>query len=373
MQTEWLIDPGIAYLNHGGFGALPRPVADAAAEWRQVVEANPTDLFMRRWQGLVDGVRERVAALVNAPASELVFVPNATTGSATVIASLPLQQGDELLTTDHRYGAVRRQLEHAAAQHGARLTEAHVPLDAASAAEVVEAVMTKVTDRTRLVVVDHIASPTGFVFPVADIARAARDAGVPLLVDGAHAPGQVHVDLAAVGADYWVGNLHKWVCSPRARAVLHVPTTSQDRVRPLVPSHDYLDGFQPAFDWTGTFDPIPLLAIPAALDFWEAVGWDTARRRQRTLANDGARRIADALGTRVPVADEFTAAMRLVELPRTMTLQDGRALEARLTTEHKVTAYVTHHSGASFVRVCGQLYNTPDDYARLADALTASL
>src|SRR5437660_1413223 len=192
-DTPWLIDPDVAYLNHGGFGALPVPVAEAAAALRAEVEANPTDLMMRQWQDRIDDVRRAVAALIRAPEQELVFVPNATTGTATVLASFPFEPGDEVVITDHRYPAVASQTAVAVNRRGVVVHEIPVPLDVATSAEVVERVMAGVTDRTRLLVVDHIASPTGFRFPVAELSRAAHDAGLPILVDAAHAPGQVDV------------------------------------------------------------------------------------------------------------------------------------------------------------------------------------
>lgn len=371
--TEWLVDPGTAYLNHGGFGALPVPVAQAADALRREVEANPTDLFMRSWQPRVDAVRARVAGLLHARSDDLVFVPNATAGSATVLSSLPLRAGDEIVVTDHRYPAVRYQADVLAEQRGVVVREVHIPVDVATSADIRDRLLTQVNDRTKLVVLDHIASATGFRFPVEELVPAVHDAGLPVLIDGAHAPGQIDVDLASLGADFWSGNMHKWVCSPRACAALVVAPRWQDVIRPLIASHDYARGYQPAFDWTGTFDPIPLLAVPAALHFWESLGWEDVREAQRRLVGDGARLVAERLGTRVAVADEFTASMRLVELPRRLAFDDGVALMHRLTTEHKVTVYVTHHGESSYVRVCGQLYNSADDYARLADALLSEL
>ena len=371
--TEWLIDPGTAYLNHGGFGALPVPVAQAAEALRREVEANPTDLFMRSWQGRLDVVRARVAALLHARTDDLVFVPNATTGTATVLSSLPLGAGDEIVVTDHRYPAVRSQVDVLADRRGVVVREVHVPVDIATADEIADRILAGVTDRTRLVVLDHIASATGFRFPVERLVPAVQDVGLPVLVDGAHAPGQIEVDLEALGADFWCGNMHKWVCSPRACAALCVAPRHQDVIRPLVASHEYSYGYQPAFDWMGTHDPIPMLAVPAAIEFWESLGWEAARAEQRRLVGDGARHVAERLGTRVAVRDEFTASMRLVELPRPMDFEDGVALMHRLTTEHKVTLYVTHHAGTSYVRLGGQLYNTAEDYDRAATALVAAL
>jgi isopenicillin-N epimerase len=370
--TEWLIDPAVAYLNHGGFGALPVEVADAAARIRADVEANPTDVLIRQWQGRVDAVRDRLASLLRGDPSDLVFVANATAGTATVIASLGLAAGDEVVTTDHRYPAVQSQLGVAAARRGVRVVEAHVPVDA-GAGEIVDAVVGSIGARTKLVVIDQIASPTGLHFPVRELVAAVHAAGLPILVDAAHAPGQVEVDLTAIDADFWVGNLHKWVCSPRGCAVMRVAPRWQDVVRPLVASHGYAEGYQAAFDWTGTHDPVPLFAIPAALDFWERLGWEPVRRYQRTLVTEGARHVAEALGTRVAVRDELTAAMRLVALPRPLSVEDGVEAAGRLTTDHKVTAHITHHAGSSYVRMCGQLYNVPEHYERLADGLRAVL
>ena len=372
IATKWLVDPDIAYLNHGGFGALPEPVAEAAAAIRAEIEANPTDL-LRRWPALVDAVRARVAGFLGTAAANLVFVPNATAGTATVLGSLDWQPGDEVVATDHRYPAVASQLG-ILLRHGVKVVEQHVPVDVATADEIVARVMAGVTPRTKLVVVDQIASPTGFTFPVADVAAAARERGLPVLVDAAHAPGQVAVDVEALGVDFWVGNLHKWVCSPRGCAALVVAPRWQDVVRPRVASHGYTTGYHAAFDWTGTADAVPVLAIPAALDFWDGLGWDAVRRYQRELVTAGAHRVADAIGTEVAIADEFTAAMRLVRLPAVLETEPEReALAYRLIGEFGVTAHVTQHAGTTYVRMCGQLYNRPEHYDRLGEALSKAL
>jgi len=371
--TKWLVDPDIAYLNHGGFGALPEPVAEAAAAIRAEIEANPTDLLMRRWPALVDAVRARVAGFLGTPAANLVFVPNATAGTATVLGSLDWQPGDEVVATDHRYPAVASQLG-ILLRHGVKVVEQHVPVDVATADEIVARVMAGVTPRTKLVVIDQIASPTGFMFPVAAVAAAARERGLPVLVDAAHAPGQVAVDVEALGVDFWVGNLHKWVCSPRGCAALVVAPRWHDVVRPRVASHGYTTSYHAAFDWTGTADAVPVLAIPAALDFWDGLGWDAVRRYQRELVTAGAHRVADAIGTEVAIADEFTAAMRLVRLPAVLETEPEReALAYRLIGEFGVTAHVTQHAGTTYVRMCGQLYNRPEHYDRLGEALSKAL
>jgi isopenicillin-N epimerase len=316
-----------------------------------------------------------LADFLGADAAGCVFVDNATAGMSVVLTSLApsFEAGDEVLTTDHRYHAVTVQLELLCAQYGVMPISAHVPLDAAAADDVVAAIVDRITPRTRLVVVDAIASPSGFVFPVREMVAAAHQRGLPVLVDAAHAPGQVANDLTAVDADFWVGNLHKWICSPRAAAILAVAPKWRDVLRPPVASHRYADGFQPAFDWTGTFDPVKILAVPAALDFWERLGWDDVRSQQQRLVDDGAARVAAALGTAAPVRDEFRAAMRVIELPREIDPTRARDIEATLSEQHKIEVPLTDLHGKAWVRICAQVYNTANDYERLAIALPAVL
>lgn len=374
-MTEWLLDPDVAYLNHGAFGAMPRVVNDAARELRLMVEQDPSELMMRALPGMLNDVRARLAELLHADEAGCVFVPNATTGTATVIRSLAptFSPGDEILTTDHRYAAVAVQLTAHANRDGVVPVIAHVPLDADTTGDVVAGIVERITPRTKLLVVDAIASASAFWFPVADIVAAAHDRGVPVLVDAAHAPGQIEVDLGAISADFWVGNLHKWICSPRAAAIMSIAPQWRDLIRPLVPSHHYAEGMRPAFDWTGTFDPVNLLAVPAALDFWENLGWDTVRRRQRALVDDGAARVAAALGTRVPVAEQFRAAMRVIALPERLSNDRARDVESALSAKHRVEVSLMDLHDASWVRVCGQIYNKASDYDRLAAGLTELL
>jgi isopenicillin-N epimerase len=373
--TGWQLDPKVAYLNHGSFGALPLPVADAAAQLRGEVERNPADLLVRRLQSGIETARERVAGLLGANPSDLVFVDNATTGTATVLACLAPSWApdDEVLTTDHCYNAVGTQLEVLSQRYGLRVLSAHVAMDADSSEAVVAGIVERMTERTRLLVVDGIASASGLHFPVAEIVAAAHERGIPVLVDAAHMPGQVAVDLTATDADFWVGNLHKWVCCQRALAVLSVNPRWQTTIRPLVPSHGYTGGFQPAFDWTGTHDPVPVLSVPAALDFWEKIGWETARVRQRELVDAGAATLAAALGTTSPRPPGMTAAMRIVALPVELSPAAGERLSQRLLIEHRVEVGFTSLYGTRWLRVCGQLYNTPGDYERLAAVLPGLL
>jgi isopenicillin-N epimerase len=269
---------------------------------------------------------------------------------------------------------VTAQFARSAGRSGTVPVVAHVPLDVKSADDVVTAITERITPKTKLLVVDSVASLSGFVFPVAEIVAAAHERGVPVLVDAAHAPGQIQVDLADIGADFWVGNMHKWICSPRAAAYLYVAPQWRDTIRPQIASHGFGGGFHEAFDWTGTFDPVTVLAIPAAFGFWSTLGgWDEVRRRQREVVDDGAKRVAAALGSHSPIEEQFRAAMRIIELPATLAAEAARGIETRLADDYRIEVSLMPLHDKSWVRVCGQVYNTSDDYDRLAEALTELL
>jgi isopenicillin-N epimerase len=250
--SAWALDPGLAYLNHGGFGAVPVRVLAEQQGLRDAMERNSADFLVGLLPELLDGVRSRVADFLGADEAGLVFVDNATTGMQTVIAQARLAPGDEVLATDHCYPAVLAQLDRAASAAGAALRVAAVPMPAGGRTAVAEAVLSRLSRRTQLLVIDHVASCSGLVFPVEAITAECRRLGVPVLVDGAHAAGMLPVDLGLLGADFWVGNMHKWVCAPKASAVLHVAPPWRETLRPLVASHGVKGGYRASFDWTGT-------------------------------------------------------------------------------------------------------------------------
>jgi isopenicillin-N epimerase len=367
--SAWTLDPDFAYLNHGGFGAAPRCVQAEQQAVRDEMERNPVGFLARRLPDLLAGVRTELATFLTADEAGLVFVDNATTGTQTVISHIRLGPGDEVLTTDHCYGAALAQLRRAVAAAGAALRVMPVPLPAESREAVAASVLAGLTAKTRLLVVDHIASCSGLVFPVDEIAAECRRLGVPILVDGAHATGQLPVDLELLGADFWTGNLHKWVSAPKASAVLQVAPHWRDSLRPLVASHGLLDGYQPAFDWTGTRDPSSLLAAPAALSFFAQAGWQKVRAHNNDLARRGAELVARALGSQTGAAAGLAAAMQVVQLPRELTEAEARTLESELFDAYRVVVPVTFLGGYRWLRLSAQLYNTLDDYKRLADAL----
>lgn len=369
----WSLDPRLAYLNHGGFGATPRQVQQVQARWIADLEANPTDFFLRRLPGLLEGVRVAVAELVNADPAGVVFVGNATSGMQTVLAQMNLEPGDEIVTTDHIYPAVLAQLQAAARRSGASLRIVAIPLPVHHSEQLVAPIEAALGSATRLLVVDHVAAPSGVVFPVRRIAAAARSRGISVAVDGAHATGMLAVDLRELEVDFWVGNLHKWVCAPKSSAVLVAGPRWRSELRPLVTSLATSRGYQPAFDWTGTRDPSPLLSVPAALEFFAEPGWSAVRQANNALAARGATIIAESCGLALATSGVLSAAMRLIELPYPLTEASARAVEANLLTEHSVVVPITFHHGWRWVRVCAQLYNSEADFQRLAVALPKAL
>ncbi len=367
--SAWALDPDIAHLNHGGFGAAPSAVLARQQAWRDAMERNPTRFLVRELPALLDAVRAEVATFLGADAEGLVFTENATAGTQTVIAQVRLAAGDEVLVTDHCYPAVLAQLRRATQASGAVIRVAPVPIPPGDAAAVTEAVVSGLSDRTRLVALDQVASCSGLVFPVAQIAARCRARSVPVLVDGAHAAGMLPVDLGALGADFWVGNLHKWVSAPKASAVLYAAPAWRDTLRPLVASYGIAGGYQAAFDWTGTRDPSAILAIPAALGFFGAAGWQATRQHNYDLAREGAELVAARIGTSSPGGDGLGGSMRLIRLPEPLAEADAKALENQLFERHGVVVPATSHNGWKYLRVSAQLYNTLSDYERLANGL----
>jgi isopenicillin-N epimerase len=387
LRARWRLDPAVTFLNHGSFGACPAPVLAKQDELRARLEANPVRFMVRELGPLLDVARAEVAAFVGADPDDLAFVANATAGVNSVLRSLPLGPGDELLTTSHAYNACRNALAFVAERAGARVVTATVPFPIASAEEIVEAVLAHVGPRTRLVLIDHVTSPTALVFPVARLVAALAERGVDTLVDGAHGPGMVPVDLDALGAAYYVGHGHKWLCAPKGAAFLHVRRDRQATVRPTVISHGATatapgrSRFRLEFDWPGSVDPTPALCLPEAIRFLAGLvpgGWEAIRTHNRTLALDARRRLCAALGIAPPAPDALVAA--LVALP----VADGAAppagtvgvsdpLQAALYERFGIEALVAPFPAAPrrVLRVSAHLYNEPDDYERLAQALAA--
>jgi isopenicillin-N epimerase len=357
VRALWTLDPEAAFLNHGSFGATPRPVLEEQARWRALLERQPVDFLARRYWSHVASARDVVASFLGADAGGLAFVPNATTGVATVLNALGIGPGDRVVVTDHVYPAVAIAL----AARGADVITVPVEPDARNVA------LGSPLDGARLAIVDAIASGTAMVMPVAEVVAACRDAGVPCLVDAAHAPGMLPVDLRALDPDYWTGNLHKWCCAPKGAAVLYVRDALRDGVHPLVPSHGWGMGFHAEFDWAGTFDPSAWLSVPAALSLMGELGWDTVRAYCAALASW----CADLAGLPRPVPAERQAAMVLLDaaLP---SYEAALALRDALWESDRVEIGATAWRGRGYLRLSTAAYNRPQNGERLAAALAGS-
>lgn len=375
---RWALSPDVRHLNHGSFGGCPLAVIDAAQAWRTRLEAAPMRFFVLDWQDELDRARTLVADFLRAPAERLAFVPNATTGIAIALASCAptLQPGDELLTTEHAYRACKNQLARLAAARGARIVTVPVDLPYDPDA-LVDAIGTALTPRTRLALLDHITSPTALVLPLARIVPllAARD--ITVIVDGAHAPGQLGLDvgaLLAAGVTWYAGNHHKWLCAPKGSGFV----AASDRAlppAPVVTSHGASAEYGPAnrfhaeLDWMGTHDPTPHLCVPTALATIAELGngWAHVIRRDHALVLELRARLADALGASPLAADADVGTMAALPItlpPNTTPL----ALEHQLLADGWEVPIVDLARGP-LVRVSAHLYNHADE----ADALAAKL
>ena len=388
----WSLDPQLTHLNHGSFGAVPLPVLATQQRWRDRMDGNPTRFFRRELQPALDDARLVASRFLGADADGVTFVPNSTTGAGVVFASFPLVAGDEVLVTDHVYGAVLFGARKIAARAGASVVSVAVPLSA-SDDDVVAAVLGGVTERTRLAVIDQISSATARRFPVERIVPALQALGVAVLVDGAHAPGQLPVDLAALAPDFWVGNFHKWACAPRPAAGLYVAERWREGTGSFPVSWRESEGFPHSFLAPGTVDSSAWLSVPAVLELFESLGWEAVRARNGALAAYGQQVIADAVGTDLrgisgPGADDGTGtgtgdvrgaygvglSMRLVPLDAVRPeLKAADALRDRLADEFGIETVINVWGGRAMLRLSAQLYNRESEYERLATVLRGLL
>jgi isopenicillin-N epimerase len=382
---HFAFDPGITFLNHGSFGACPLPVLAAQQRLRDQLEREPVRFFVREYPALLDAARMDLARYLHADPEELAFVPNATTGVNTVVRSLRFQPGDELLTTDHEYNACRNVLDFVAGQTGAKVIEARVPFPLASPIQVEDAILQRVTPRTRFALIDHVTSQTGLVFPAARLAGALLGRGITVMIDGAHAPGMVPLDLSVLGPVFYTGNAHKWLCAPKGAGFLRVPKERQPGIRPQVISHGAnaplgrKSRFRLEADWTGTHDPTPYLAVPEAIRFMgalEAGGWPALMQRNRNLALLGRRILCDGLGIPEPAPESMIGSLAAVPLPETSLDQapgpfDTDPLQDRLLNDFQIEVPVIPWPapGKRLIRISAQIYNRPEHYEKLAAAL----
>jgi isopenicillin-N epimerase len=324
MRDAWALDDSIHFWNHGSFGATPKAVLAKQAELRARLEAEPVRFMARELEPLLDDVRRRVAEFVGAQSEDLVFVANATTGVNAVLRSLEFDVGDELVTTSHGYNACTNVLRSVAEKCGARVVVAPVPFPVSSAAQLSDAVRSVVTERTKLVLLDQITSPTALIFPIDELVKDFEARGIAVLVDAAHAPGQVPLHLDRTGASFTTGNLHKWVCAPKSVAFLHVRRELQARIRPTVISHGAnstrtdRSRFQLEFDWVGTTDPTAMLSVPAALDTMAALlpgGWPAIMKANHDDVVAARAKVLEVLQLDAPCPPELLGSMASIPVP----------------------------------------------------------
>ncbi|MFL5321808.1 MAG: aminotransferase class V-fold PLP-dependent enzyme [Myxococcaceae bacterium] len=380
LATQWTLDPSITFLNHGSFGACPRVVQEAQSKLRARLEAEPVRFMVRELEPLMDDVRRKLGALLGADADDLVFVTNATMGVNTVLKSQRFSAGDELLTTDHAYNACRNALDEVASVHDAKVTVATLPWPVRDEEGLVSAITSAMTPRTKLLLLDHVTSPSAIVLPVERITREANARGIEVLIDGAHAPGMLPLNLTAIGASYYTGNCHKWLCAPKGAAFLWVRRDRQKSLRPLSISHGRnsprtdRSKFRIEFDWTGTSDPTAPLCISAAIDFLESLGGlSEVMRQNRDLALEGRDILLKALGAEAMVPEALTGSMAVAPLPDATThqLSNSDPLQDALLFDHQIEVPVMPFPATPkrLLRLSAQRYNDASDYHRLASAL----
>jgi isopenicillin-N epimerase len=384
MKEHWLLDPTVAYLNHGSFGATPKVVLEKQQELQRRMEKEPVLFLVRELEPLLDAVRTDLGRLVGARLEDLAFVPNATSGVNAVLRSLEFSSRDELLVTTQEYNACRNVLDYIASRSGARVRTIDVPFPIRSPQEVIDAVMRNVTSATRLLLIDHITSQTALIIPVQQIVAELNARGIDTLIDGAHVAGQIPVDIRAIGCAYYTGNLHKWVCAPKGAAFLYVREDRRENIHPIVISHGLnskrtdRSRFHLEFDWPGTFDPCAFLAAGESLRFMPTLvpgGWPEIMRRNHELALRARDILCRALKIGAPAPDAMLGSMAAVPIPDgepdDKASPFGDPLQDALFDQFRIEVPVMPWPSPPkrLLRVSAQLYNSLNEYEKLADAL----
>jgi isopenicillin-N epimerase len=391
LAAAWGLDPRLVFLNHGSFGACPTAITDRQNELRERMEREPIRFFVEDLEGLLDHARHALAVFVNADAEGLVRVTNATEGVNTVLRSLRFQPGDELLTNSHEYNACNNALQFAAEQWGAKVVKAEVPWPLRDAGQVTQAVLAAVTERTRLVLLSHVTSPTGVVFPVEEIVRALNARGVDTLVDGAHAPGMVPLDLKAIDAAYYTGNCHKWMCAPKGAAFLSIRKDRRHLMRPLTISHGAnsvrtdRSRLRLEFDYTGTRDVSGFLVLPELIKYMDGLvpgGWPGILFHNRELAIKGRTLLCREWGVPAPAPESMIASLAAVPITERTAQEAARptryhdSLQDRLIANWRVQAPVVVFPSGGYkrmIRIAAQLYNSIEQVEYLSRAVKAEI
>jgi isopenicillin-N epimerase len=380
LKQLFLLDPEIIFLNHGSFGACPRPVFEVYQAWQRQLERQPVLFLGRQLDYFLNESRRALGEYVNAPPDDLVYIHNATHGVNIVARSLQLETGDEILTSDQEYGACDYTWEFVCEKAGARYVRQPVRLPLQTEEELIDQLWQGVTPHTKLIYLSHITSPTSLHLPLQAICRRAHSAGILTVIDGAHAPGQIPLDLLALDADFYSGNCHKWMLSPKGAGFLYAHPRVQSLVEPLVVSWGYHAAAETSsgsrfidyLQWTGTTDPAAALSVPSAIQFMAEHNWEGVRQECHRLLQDAVQRICDLTGLSplYPLVSNFYNQMASIPLPQAVQLSE---LKTRLYDEYHIEVPVMEWQGRKLLRVSVQGYNTPEDMDALVDALEALL
>jgi isopenicillin-N epimerase len=383
IRHEWLLDPGLAYLNHGTVGVTPRAVLDAQRAIGDEIEANPSPKLLRevaarvgkRVPGRIRAAIESIAPFVGARAEDLVFVDNTTSGANAVLRSFDLRPGDAVLITGTTYGGVRQAVRYACRRAGADVVVAPMPSPIGGPEEVLAAIEQAITPAVRLAVLDHIVSETGVVLPIRELVARCHARGVRVLVDGAHVPGQLPLEIPAIAADWYVANLHKWAFAPRSCGILWATPDARQDLHPPVISWGLDEGFTAEFDWTGTRDPSAWLAAPAGLEFLRRLGFEALREYNHTLVWRAATMLCERWGGRPVAPEAMTPFMSAVPLPDAFEVSEEAATRLRdaLLFQHSIEVPVHARHGRLWLRLSAQVYNEMDEFERLALAVETEL
>ncbi len=379
LATLWSLDPGVHYLNHGSFGACPIVIQEVQSRLRAEMEREPIDFLSASLSARLQQARVELAAFLGAEAQDLVFVSNATTGVNAILQSLKFEPGQEILISNHTYAACRRAVEVVAEKHRLRVVVADIPFPIKTADDVIEAVLARLSAHTRLALLDHVTAPTALIMPLRSLVSELHRRGVDTLVDGAHAPGMVPLDLSTLGAAYYTGNAHKWLCAPKGAAFLYVRRDRQTGVHAPVISHGYGQGFQTEFDWTGTDDPTPWLCIPECLRYLPTLlpgGWPALMQRNHDSAVRARALLLTRLGLPAPCPDSMLGAMASIPLPAPAEGAPANALNAQGLHDwfrgRGIEVWVHPHPRL-LLRLSAQLYNRPEQYECLSEHLYEAL
>ena len=383
LRRHWALEPAASFLNHGSFGACPTAVLAEQSRLRAQMESDPVRFLARDLWRRLDEALAKLGAFVGADPADLAFVTNATAGVNAVLRSLAFKPGDEILVTDHAYEACAEAARYVAARSGARVVVAHVPFPLQAPESVLEAVLRAAGPRVRLAMLDHVTSSTALVWPIKELVEKLRERGIDTLVDGAHAPGMLPLDIASLAPAYYAGNCHKWICAPKGAGFLYVRGDRQEGIAPVAVSHlaawarEGKSTLRARFDWIGTYDPTAALSVPAAIEFMSALlpgGWPAVMGKNRELASRGRDVICEALELEAPAPQAMLGAMAALVIPGAAAdAIDPLQEDLRRDENIDVPIFRWGNPPRRVLRISAQLYNTEDEFVRLGSVLRARL